>query len=93
MVLYRISSTWLLELFELFYKYYNAIVDVFLTPLSEFIDPSKVPAGAGKAFTWAIKLVTNFFFGDTTLLEFMIGTGIALYLLYQFLIWLGNIVT
>ena len=80
--LVEIFTTWLLFLQKL-WDLFNSTINSILEPLALSFPPAT--------------LVWGFFnflqMGNLTLLEFMLGAGLFLYLGYQLLIWVFNLIT
>ena len=64
--------------------------DFFNTPLQSLVERLPPLSGAYVGLGVAIGVMGV---QDLTLLEFMLGTGILLYIGYQFITWLFNIIT
>ena len=81
-VFVEIFTTWILYLQEL-WNVLTSSINSLLEPLALTIPP--------------VSLVWGFFnilgMGNLTLLEFMLGAGLFLYLGYQLIIWILNLIT
>lgn len=81
-MLVEIYANWIVVLQEL-WDILTSTLNSYLEPLAMTIPP--------------ISLVWGFFnllgMGNLTLLEFMLGAGLFLYLGYQFIIWVLNLIT
>ena len=80
--LVEIFTTWVLMLQELW--------DVLTSSLNSILEPLAISIPP-------VSLVWGFFnflgLGNLTLLEFMLGGGLFLYISYQFIIWILNLIT
>ena len=80
--LVEIFAKWILALQEL-WDFFNTTLNDFIVPIAMSFPP--------------VSLVWGFFnllgLGNLTLLEFILGAGLALYLGYQFIIWVLNLIT
>ena len=89
-----------LELFEIFDGFYAVLISIWHwlnQPLSEFIAHILAvgifPTAIGEQLKNVVQTIAGTLLGDTSLLGFMIGTGLISYMVYQFAIWLFNLVT
>ena len=80
--LVNIFTSWLLTLQDLW--------NTMTTPISYFLEPLII-SNPIFSFVGAFLKVTGFY--NLTLVEFMLGAGLALYIGYQLLIWVLNLVT
>ena len=90
-----------LKLFEIFDGFYTVLISIWHwlnQPLSEFVahiltDGILRNTAIGELLTNIVQIITGTLLGDTSLLAFMIGTGLISYIVYQFAIWVLNLVT
>lgn len=90
-----------IELFEIFDGFYAVLISIWdwlNQPLSEFVahiltDGILQNTALGQLLTNIVQIITGTLLGDSSLLVFMIGTGLLSYIVYQFAIWVLNLVT
>lgn len=78
----------LLNIYSLWISSLNVIWNNINTPINAFLLDS-----ASVLDNVFIPILTLFNLGDYTLLELMLGAGLGVYLAYQFVIWILNLVT
>lgn len=88
----------LFTIFDNFYAVLNTIWEWLNQPLSDFVahiltDGILQNTIVGELLTKFVNILTDTFIGDISLLTFMIGTGLISYIVYQFAIWVLNLVT
>lgn len=79
---------------------YEAMLDIFTiftqpmaTVVNTFILTSAFPEPIGEILAIITSPITNSIFGDFSLVMFMLGGGLAVYMVWQLITWILNILT
>lgn len=79
-------------LYELVRSFTN-LFHVFFTPVKELVETGADSGFLGNVISALASGFLGGVFGDLSLFSIMLGSGIASYLIWQFLIWVINIVS
>lgn len=84
-----IRITYLVEIFTQWLLALQNLWSIIISPMSTYIEPLLMVHPGFLALGSVLKLMGVY---NLTLLEFMLGSGLILYLGYQLLIWVFNLV-
>lgn len=83
-------GTNILNIVALMCNAFTKVLDILTTPFGKLIGQVPTIPIIGNIIDY---IVNDTFFGDLTLLSVMIGQLLIVYVVYQFAIWIFNIVT